>query len=392
MFENLSYYALQQYWWGIISLLAALLVFLMFVQGGQTFIFQLGKTPTQKSLIINALGHKWEFGFTTLVTFGGAFFASFPLFYSTSFGGAYWVWMLLLLCFVIQAVSYEYRRKPNNLLGQNTFDIFLFINGSLGVFVLGVAVGTFFTGSAFSVDMANISNNVLNENVVISSWQGHFGGLEALLNITNLLLGFALVFLTRSLGLLFFMNRIEEPTLFKQSKKHLFWNALLFLVFFLSFLVSIMMREGYAIDEHTHEVYMQTYKYFFNFIEMPCVGILFVIGVISVLLGIGLSICKDTYRKGIWFAGLGTILTVFALFLNVGLNHTAYYPSTYYLQNSLTIENSSSSKFTLVAMGYVSLFIPFVLAYIGYVWYKMTSKLLTKEEIQKDLNDESEVY
>lgn len=392
MFENLSYYDLQQYWWGIISLLAALLVFLMFVQGGQTFIFQLGKTPMQKTLMVNVLGHKWELGFTTLVTFGGAFFASFPLFYSTSFGGAYWVWMLLLFCFVIQAVSYEYRGKPKNLLGEKTFDTFLFINGSLGVFVLGVAVATFFTGSAFSVDTANLSRIMSNESLIISSWQGPAGGLEALLNITNLLLGFALVFLARSLGLLFFMNRIKDAELFAKSKKHLLWNALLFLLFFLPFLASIFMRDGFAVNPQTHEIYMQKYKYFLNFVEMPFVGILFLLGVIGVLSGIGLSLFKVNYRHGLWFAGLGTILTVFALLLNVGLNHTSYYPSTYNLQNSLTIENSSSSPFTLTVMSYVSLFIPIVAGYIWYVWNRMTAKQVGKDEIQEELNADSEVY
>ncbi len=369
MFEQLSYSALQHYWWGIISLLGALLVFLLFVQGGQTLIFQMGRTDKERTMIINAFGRKWEFTFTTLVTFGGAFFASFPLFYSTSFGGAYAAWMILLFCFIIQAISFEYRSKPNNFLGRKTYDTFLFINGLLGPFLLGVVVGTFFNGADFSVSSLHVSE-----------WHNPFRGLEALFNLHNLSLGLALVFLSRILGILYLMNTVENEKLFTQSRKHLLMNTITFLVFFLAFLVRLILKEGFAYNPETMKVSLESYKYLDNLIQMPLVLILFLIGVIGVLWGIFIA-WKMENTNGIWYTGAGTILTVFSLFLIAGYNNTCYYPSNFDLQSSLNIQNSSSSKFTLVTMSYVSLLVPFVLAYIWYAWKEINKKKITENEI-----------
>lgn len=386
MFEQLSYLALQQYWWAIISLLGALLVFLLFVQGGQTLIYTLGKNEIQRKMIVNALGRKWEFTFTTLVTFGGAFFASFPLFYSTSFGGAYWVWMAILFVFVIQAVSYEYRTKADNFLGQKTFEVFLYLNGLLGSVLLGVAVSTFFTGSQFSVDMTNIVNLQPDGNSVISSWETPFHGLEAVWTIKNLAflqniaLGLAVFFLARTLALQYFQNQIDQVEIIENTHKKLKINAVLFLVFFLFWLIRLMFLEGFAVNPETQEVYMQPHKYFTNLIEMPLVLILLVVGVVGVLGGLFINIFKKSER-GFWFTGIGTVLTVMALFFIAGYNHTSFYPSTYDLQSSLTIENASSSKFTLIAMSYVSLMVPFVLAYIIYAWWKMDARKISEKEI-----------
>ncbi|MFC2098051.1 cytochrome d ubiquinol oxidase subunit II, partial [Bacteroidota bacterium] len=354
MFESLSYLVLQQYWWILIAVLGSLLVFLMFVQGGQTMIYQIGKTESQRSMLINSIGRKWDLTFTTLVTFGGAFFASFPLFYSTSFGGAYWVWMLILFSFVIQAVSYEFRSKPNNFLGKKTFDIFLFINGLLGTILIGAAVGTFFTGSEFSIDKLRITEIGAG---AISRWENPFHGLEAALNITNLSLGLLVLFVSRILGGLYFINSVDDNDVYNNSKRHLIYNIIPFVVFLLLFLVLILTKDGFAYDPETKYVFMEPNKYLNNFLQMPVILIITLIGIIGVLYGLFISVFKNS-KKGIWFTGPGVILFVFSLFAIAGFNNTAYYPSTYDLQSSLTIENSSSSEYTLTAMSYVSLILP----------------------------------
>lgn len=386
MFETLSYLTLQQYWYIIVSLLGSMLVFLLFVQGGQTLIYTLGKTEMERTMLVNSLGRKWEFTFTTLVTFGGAFFASFPLFYSTSFGGAYWVWIAILFAFIIQAVSYEYRSKPNNFLGKKTFEVFLFINGALGTILIGTAVSTFFTGSEFLVSKMNITNLGPAGSNVISQWQGPTHGLEAALNLQNLSLGITVFFLARILGILYFMNNISDDQIMIRSKKHLLFNTVPFLVFFLLFMIRLMLLNGFAYDATTKIVTMESYKYFHNLLAMPVVLIMLLAGVVLVLAGIFLPLFK--YKKfgskGIWFAGIGTVLTVLSVFLLAGFNHTAYYPSTSDLQSSLTIENSSSSRFTLVAMSYVSLLVPFVLAYIFYAWKSINNTRVTKAEMEED--------
>ena len=390
MFESLSLLSLQEYWWLIVSLLGALLVFLMFVQGGQTLIYSLGKTEEERTLIVNLLGRKWELTFTTLVTFGGAFFASFPLFYSTSFGGAYWVWMVILMAFVIQAVSYEYRKKPGNFLGRKTYEIFLVLNGLLGTLLLGTAVATFFTGSAFSVNKMNLLDLTSGNMPIISEWKGPAHGLEAALNPINLSLGLAVFFLTRVLAILYFMNRISHEAIMERLKKQLLHNAIPFLVFFLVFAGWLLLSNGFAVDPKTGIVSMEPYKYLHNILALPVVAIMFLLGVAGVLLGIIRSaFCfEKCHTKGIWLSGTGTVLTVWALLLLAGYNHTAYYPSTYDLQSSLTIENSSSSHYTLTAMSYVSLLVPFVLAYIWYVWRAMDKTKISSGE----LNSESHVY
>ena len=380
MFENLSYLALQQYWWIIISLLGSLLVFMMFVQGGQTLISQVGKTKLERSLLVNTIGRKWEITFTILVTFGGAFFASFPLFYSTSFGGAYWVWMILLFSFIIQAVSYEYRTKTNNFLGQKTFDTFLLINGILATILIGAAVGTFFTGSEFSIDKLRITD--IN-NPVISRWENPYHGLEAVINITNISLGLAIFFLTRILALMYFINSVENENIILKSKKVLKTNVLPFLVFFLLFVVLMLTREGFTVDPLTKIVSMEKFKYLHNLLQMPIVLIIFLIGIIGVLSGILLTLLRKS-RKGIWFSGLGTVLTIFSVFMLAGFNNTAYYPSTYDLQSSLTIQNSSSSKYTLTAMSYVSLLVPIVIAYIWYAWKSINKKRIDENNLKMD--------
>jgi cytochrome d ubiquinol oxidase subunit II len=376
MTTMISYLFLQHYWWIIISLLAGILVFLMFVQGGQSMIFSLPGNETQKTMIINTLGRKWEFTFTTLVTFGGAFFASFPLFYSTSFGGAYWVWITILFSFIIQAVAYEYRSRPGNVFGKKTFDIFLLINGALGPFLIGTAVATFYTGSQFRLDY-------MNHVYWINNWHG----LEALLNGRNVALGLAVLFLARTNGLLFIINSIDDNDLLSKSIKKLIINSVAFLVFFLFFLVTLLLAEGFAVSMETGKIVMEKYKYLHNLIEVPWILIIFLIGVIGVLYGIGVTIIKNS-RKGIWFAGSGTILTVFSLFLIAGLSRTSFYPSTYDLNFSLTIQNASSSFFTLKSMMFVSFIIPFVAAYIWYAWKAINNKKITKEE----MSEEGHVY
>ena len=376
MFENLSHLALQQYWWILVSILAALFVFLTFVQGGQTLLYSIGKTEGEKTILLNTLGRKWEFTFTTLVTFGGAFFASFPLFYSTSFGGAYWVWLAILIAFVIQAVSYEYRKKPSNLLGAKTFEIFLVINGLLGTVLIGTAVGTFFNGAEFKL---NFMNQV--------DWQTPFRGLEAVFTFHNVALGLAVFFLARVLGLLYFIFTIDHDAIVARSRKQLFANSAIFLVFFLYFLIGLLIKDGFAVDPQSGEISMEKYKYLHNILQMPLNTVILLFGVLGVLWGI-ISTVFFNSNKGFWFAGSGTVLTVFALFLLAGFNNTAFYPSVADLQSSLTIQNASSSKFTLVAMSYVSLMIPFVLAYIIYFWRAMNKTKITDEEMQ----NESHVY
>ncbi len=377
----ITYSFLQHYWWFLISLLGGILTFLLFIQGGQSMLFSLSKTEDEKRLLVNVLGRKWEYTFTTLVTFGGAFFASFPLFYSTSFGGAYWVWMAILFCFIIQAVSYEFQTKPGNTLGTGTFRTFLFLNGLLGTFLIGVAVATFFTGSDFIVNKGNITNELAP---VISSWGNDWHGLEALLNIRNLTLGIAVFFLARSLALLYFVNRLNNQVLEARSRKFLWYNAIPFVVFFLVFVIWTLLSDGFAVDAKTGVVSMEKYKYFTNFIQMPIVLVLFLLGVVAVLVGVVGTWISANFKSGIWFAGVGTIVTVCSLLLTAGYNNTAYYPATPNLQSSLTIFNSSSSEFTLNAMSLVSLFIPVVLVYIFIAWRSMEKKRTDIEDVNAD--------
>lgn len=370
---------LQHYWWFLISLLGGLLVFLLFVQGGNSLLYCIGKTEEQRKMMMNSTGRKWEFTFTTLVTFGGAFFASFPLFYSTSFGGAYWLWMIILFSFVLQAVSYEFQSKAGNLLGKTTYRVFLLINGVVGPVLLGVAVATFFTGAAFIIDKGNIANTVMP---VISRWANGGHGLDALLNPWNLVLGVAVYCLARVLGALYFINNINDVELVGRARRALWGNTALFLVFFLAFLIRTLLADGYAVNPETGVVFMEPYKYLTNFLQMPVVLVVFLIGVLAVLWGIIRTLWKPTFDKGIWFAGSGTVLTVLALMLVAGYNHTAYYPSTADLQSSLTLANSSSSTFTLRVMSYVSLLVPFVLAYIFYAWRSIDKKKIDAAEME----------
>ena len=375
----MTYVFLQQYWWFVVSLLGALLVFLLFVQGGNSLIFCLGKTEEHRKMMINSTGRKWEFTFTTLVTFGGAFFASFPLFYSTSFGGAYWLWMIILFSFVLQAVSYEFQSKAGNLLGKNTYRTFLVINGVVGSVLLGGAVATFFTGSEFYIDKGNMTNTVMP---VISHWANGWHGLDALTNPWNVVLGLAVFFLARILGALYFINNIDDKDLVARSRRSLIGNSVLFLVFFLSFVIRTLLADGYAVNPETGEVFMEPYKYLTNFIEMPLVLVLFLIGVVLVLFGIGKSLLKTKFDKGIWFTGVGTVLAVLSLLLVAGYNNTAYYPSTNDLQSSLTLANSCSSQFTLRVMFYVSFLVPFVLAYIFYAWRSIDIHKISEKEMK----------
>ncbi|PLX18675.1 MAG: cytochrome d ubiquinol oxidase subunit II [Salinivirgaceae bacterium] len=385
MFE--SYEFLQHYWWFIISLLGGLLVFLLFVQGGQTLIYTIGKNEVERTMLVNTLGRKWEFTFTTLVTFGGAFFASFPLFYSTSFGGAYWVWMAILLAFVIQAVAYEYRTKPDNFLGKRTFEIFLWLNGALGTILLGTAVATFFTGSEFEVNKMNLTNIIGDVSPVISRWTGPAHGLEAVLCVHNVVLGLTVFFLARVLGLLYFQNTIDSEEIRARIKKQLWINGLPFVVLFLTFTIWLLLRDGFAVNPDTGEVFMEANKYLTNLLEMPLIAIVFVVGVLLVLLGLAGGLFKKDCDKAIWPAGVGTVLVVLSLFLIAGYNNTAYYPSKD-LQSSLTIFNSSSSPYTLKVMSYVSLLVPFVLAYIIYAWRSINNKKIDQDEME----NESHVY
>ncbi len=372
MFENLSYFALQQYWWVLISVLAAIFIFLTFVQGGQTLIYTIGKNEGEKSILLNTLGRKWELTFTTLVTFGGAFFASFPLFYATSFGGAYWVWLAILMAFIIQAVAYEFRKKPANLLGSKTYEIFLVLNGLLGTLLIGTAVGTFFNGAQFTLnDMYGVE------------WQNAFRGLEAVLTFHNVALGLAVFFLSRILGALYFILTVDHESVVARSRKQVLFNTIPFLVFFLYFIIRLFLKDGFAVNPESGEISLENYKYFHNLIEMPLNAVLFITGVLAVLWGIITTVFLKN-EKGFWFAGPGAALTVFALFIIAGFNDTAFYPSVYDLQSSLTIRNASSSKFTLVAMSYVSLLIPFVLAYIAYFWRLMNRTKISENEMKSE--------
>ena len=356
MFETLTHLQLQQYWWFIMSVVASTLVFLLFVQGGQTLIGTLGKTEDERTMVINSIGRKWEFTFTTLVVFAAGMFASFPLFYATTFGGAYYAWKIFLICFVLQAISFEFRRKKGNMLGQKTYEGFLYVNGFLGVFLLGAAVATFFTGSEFFRSEYNLSY-----------WQSSLHGLEILLNPKNIALGLAVLFLSRTLGALYILNNINSDTIQQRARRQVLINAVVFLVFFLYFVISVLIMEGYAYDPQTKEVFLEPNKYLHNYLEMPFALIFFLAGVVLVLYGIGITWFKQS-RKGIWFTGPGTFLTVLSLFFILGYNNTCFYPSSYDLQSSLTIENASSSRYTLTAMTYISLFVPVVLAYIFFTW------------------------
>ena len=377
----MTYNFLQHYWWFLVSLLGALLVFLLFVQGGNSLLFTLGRTPEERRLMINSTGRKWEITFTTLVTFGGAFFASFPLFYSTSFGGAYWLWMLILFSFVLQAVSYEFQNKLGNILGTKTFQWFLVANGIIGPLLLGGAVATFFNGSNFIVEKQNLTSGI---EPVISSWANASHGLDALLDPWNLILGLAVFFLARVLGSLYFMNNIKDEVLESRCSVKVIGDAVPFLILFVAFLVRTLLKDGYAVDATTGTIVMEPMKYLHNLLDMWYLLIILIIGVALVLYGIIRTVRSKTYIKGIWPAGIGTVLTVLVLFLLAGWNGTAYYPSNIDLQSSLTIQNSSSSEFTLRTMFYVSLLIPFVLAYIAYVWRSLDRKQITKKEIAEE--------
>ena len=357
---------LQHYWWFVVSLLGSLLVFLLFVQGANSMLFTIGRTDEQRSKLIHATGSKWEITFTTLVTFGGAFFASFPLFYSTSFGGAYWLWMIILFSFVLQPVSYEFEGKLGNIFGKKTFHIFLVINGCVGPLLLGGAVATFFNGSNFIIGKENMLG--IEGGGVISSWANGSHGLDALLDIWNLIFGMAVLFLTRILGLLYIINNVEDEEIRANSRKTLAYPAVYFLVLFLLFVFRTLFKDGYAVNPETGVIFLEPMKYLNNLLEMWYVLLLFLVGVMLVLYGIGDAIFRKTSTKSIWPAGIGTVLTVLSLLLLVGYNNTAFYPSNADLQSSLTIQNASSSEFTLTAMTYVSILVPFVLAYIVYSW------------------------
>lgn len=373
----MTYEFLQSYWWFLVSLLGALLVFLMFVQGGNTLIFCLGKTESERRLIINSTGRKWEFTFTTLVTFGGAFFASFPLFYSTSFGSAYWIWMIILFSFVIQAVSYEFQNKMGNFLGPKTFQVCLIVNGIVGPLLLGGAVATFFNGSNFLIDKGNITNEL---QPVISRWANGSHGLDALLDPWNVVLGLAVFMLARILGILYIKNNVAHKAILERCTKQLPKNAAVFLVLFVSFLVHVVLKDG--LSTQTGNITVESMKYLHNLIEMPVVAAILLVGILLVLYGIFMASKSIAYRKGIWYSGTGTILTVLALLLTAGWNNTAYYPSNVDMQSSLCLSNSCSSEFTLRTMAIVSVLIPFVLAYIVYAWRCIDKTRITTEEIE----------
>ncbi len=376
----MTYIFLQHYWWFIVSLLGALLVFLMFVQGANSMVFSLGHSDEERRVVVNSTGRKWEITFTTLVTFGGAFFASFPLFYSTSFGGAYWLWMVILFSFVLQAVSYEFQNKLGNILGTRTFQWMLVANGIIGPLLLGGAVATFFNGSNFVVDKGNLTSF----QPVISHWANASYGLDALLDPWNLVFGLAVFFLARILGTLYIINNVDDENIRSRSSVRLVGCTITFLIFFLAFLVRTLLKEGFAVDPSTGLIVMEPMKYLHNLIAMWPLLIVFAVGVVLLLYGVGRTIVSKTYIKGIWPAGIGVVLAVLALLLCAGWNNTAFYPSNADLQSSLTIANSCSSEFTLRTMFYVSLLVPFVVAYIAYVWYAMDKKKLTKEEVSDE--------
>lgn len=379
----MTYDFLQHYWCFIVSLLGALLVFLLFVQGGNSVARSIGYTDEGIRLVYNSTGRKWEFTFTTLVTFGGAFFASFPLFYSTSFGGAYWLWMLILFTFVLQAVSYEFQNKIGNFLGPKTFQFFLTINGILGPLLLGGAVATFYEGSNFIIE----KNNLIDLNgitPVISHWANASHGLDALLNPWVLIFGLAVMFLARVLGILYIINNVADEDIRSRASVRLIGAAIPFVILFVAYVIHLLLKDGYAVNPTTGVIFMEPYKYLHNFIDMWYLLLLFIIGVVLVLFGIGKTVFTKTYIGGIWPAGIGTVLTVLALLLCSAWNNTAYYPSTADLQSSLTLTNSCSSEFTLRTMFYVSFLVPFVLAYIVYCWRKIDAKKIDKDEIKND--------
>ena len=377
----MSYTLLQHYWWFLVSLLGALLVFLMFVQGANSLIFSVGHTPEERRLVVNSTGRKWEITFTTLVTFGGAFFASFPLFYSTSFGGAYWLWMIILFSFVLQAVSYEFQNKLGNIFGAKIFQWFLVLNGIVGPVLLGGAVATFFNGSNFVVNKMNITNSL---QPVISQWANGSHGLDALLDPWNLVLGLAVMFLSRILGTFYIINNVNDAAIQERSKRQLLVNTVPFLVLFLSFLIRTLLKDGFAENVNAGSIYMEPMKYLNNFITMWYLLVVLLVGILMLLYALGKTLFTKNYTKGIWFAGIGVVLVVLSLLLCAGWNHTAYYPSNIDIQSSLTISNSCSSLFTLQTMSVVSILVPFVVAYIAYVWYVMDKKKLDKEELKDD--------
>jgi cytochrome d ubiquinol oxidase subunit II len=372
MFGSLDWSTLQQLWWFIVSLVGSLFVFLTFVQGGQTLILTVPQSESEKTLMINSIGRKWELTFTTLVLFGGAFYASFPLFYATSFGGAFWVWLAILFTFIVQAVSYEYRRKPNNFLGQKTYEVFMVVNGSIGILLIGAAIGTFFTGSNFILNDYNLSR-----------WTHPLRGLEAAFSLFNLSFGIFLVFLARTLGALYLANNLQQEQLVPRLKVSSFNNLLCALPFLLYVLIRLVTMEGFAVDPQSGEVFMQSGKYLNNLLEFPVTLILLLAGLVLVVVGVGLNRFTASVR-GIWPAGLGTVMTCLSVFFLAGYNNTAFYPSKYDLGSSLTIFNASSSHYTLTMMSYVALLVPFVLAYIVWVWRQMDTEKLTDAEIVAD--------
>ncbi|ADV45868.1 cytochrome d ubiquinol oxidase subunit II [Nitratifractor salsuginis] len=372
MFEKLSYLTLQEYWWFLIALLGGLFVFMTFVQGGQTLLWRLGKTEAERDLIVNALGRKWELTFTTLVMFGGALFAAFPLFYAVSFGGAYYVWMAILFCFIIQAVAYEYRKKPNNVFGERTYELFLFINGSLGIILIGIALGTLFTGGHF----------VVNENH-LSHWTRPTYGLEAVLNPFNVAFGLMLFFLSQILAALYFIDTIDEEAIVTRSRQVLKVESLIFLALFAYVVYSIVTMSGYGYDPQTLEVHKESFKFLHNLKAMPFVAGMILLGTVLLLSGIGMGLFAKS-DKGIWPAGLGVVMVVVGLFLLLGYNHTVFYPSLDDPQSSLSIQNASGSRYTLIAMSYVSLMVPLVLGYIIVVWRAMNRHKMTIQEVEND--------
>lgn len=375
----ITYEFLQHYWWFLIALLGGILVFLLFVQGGNALIFLAGKSEAERQLIVNSTGRKWELTFTTLVTFGGAFFASFPLFYSTSFGGAYWVWVLILVTFVLQAVSYEFQSKAGNILGKTAFRVFLTINGCLAPLLIGTAVGTFFTGSDFYVDKNAVSDIA---SPVISRWGSAWHGLEAVANPFNVEFGLMVLLLTITLGALYLINNIDSERLAAELRRVLVVVFALFLVMFLVVVYHLITMEGFAVDA-TGAVVMEQGKYLHNLLAMPAVLVLLLVGALMLVVGVVATLVRKNFTRGIWLAGPGTVFAVMALFMIVGYNNTAYYPSTVDINASLTIANSSSSEFTLRTMAIVSLIIPFVLAYIAYFWRQMDKRSLTTEELEE---------
>lgn len=380
MFETLTHLQLQQYWWFIMSVVGSGLVFLLFVQGGQTLIDVLGKTESEKTMIITSLGRKWKLTFTTLVTFAAGMFASFPLFYATSFGGAYYAWKIFLLCFVLQSVAYEWRKKTGNIFGSRVYEYFLYINGFLGTFLLGSVVATFFTGSLFIRDAYNLSY-----------WQTAFYGIEILFNPTNIALGVSVLFLSRILGALYIINNVVHDVIRQRARRQVKGSAVVFLLFFIYFMVRVLTMEGYAVNPDTGEIFMEQYKYLTNYLEMPVASILLLGGVIAVLYSIIITVFKSSV-KGIWFAGFGTFATVLSIFFILGYNNTAFYPSSADLQSSLTIQNASSSHYTLTFMSYISLLVPVILGYIYIAWRSIDKHKITEEEYGDESNEDVHKY